>query len=132
MDKKLYIKEYYTRNKEDIKKRKAEWYIKNKDKIIAQNSEYVKSHKERLNEIRKTYPSYKNNYSKGKRKYTYKDNARNLLRYRRKMGYIIPKPCEVCGEVKTQGHHEDYSKPYEVKWLCQKHHSEIHSKSSLI
>ena len=35
-------------------------------------------------------------------------------------------PCEVCGERKTHAHHDDYSKPLEVKWLCKKHHDEHH------
>ena len=30
--------------------------------------------------------------------------------------------CEFCGAPKTQGHHEDYSQPYKVRWLCPKHH----------
>jgi hypothetical protein len=39
----------------------------------------------------------------------------------------IPKqPCEVCGNPKAQKHHEDYSKPLEVKWLCVKHHAAHH------
>ncbi|GAG03219.1 unnamed protein product, partial [marine sediment metagenome] len=36
--------------------------------------------------------------------------------------------CLVCGDEKTEAHHEDYSKPLEVKWLCKKHHSELHYK----
>ncbi len=23
-------------------------------------------------------------------------------------------------------HHEDYNKPYEIRWLCRKHHKELH------
>lgn len=35
--------------------------------------------------------------------------------------------CEICGEFKTHAHHEDYSKPLEVKWLCAKHHARHHN-----
>ena len=35
-------------------------------------------------------------------------------------------PCEVCGEIKAQGHHEDYAKPFEVSWLCVRHHQDRH------
>lgn len=38
------------------------------------------------------------------------------------------KPCEVCGDEKVQAHHDDYSKPLKVKWLCKKHHYEHHIK----
>lgn len=41
-------------------------------------------------------------------------------------GKIIRQPCEVCGSVKTDGHHEDYSKPLDVHWLCRKHHAARH------
>jgi len=34
--------------------------------------------------------------------------------------------CEVCGEIKALGHHDDYDKPLEVRWLCPKHHIELH------
>ena len=37
-------------------------------------------------------------------------------------GTLIRQPCEVCGEAKVQAHHEDYSKPIDVRWLCFKHH----------
>jgi hypothetical protein len=31
--------------------------------------------------------------------------------------------CQVCGSPrKVEAHHEDYSQPYSVMWLCKKHH----------
>lgn len=44
-------------------------------------------------------------------------------------GRMERKPCEVCGKVKSEGHHPDYVKRYEVIWLCQKHHQERHAIS---
>ena len=41
-------------------------------------------------------------------------------------GFLIRKSCEVCGELKVEGHHEDYSKPLLVRWLCKKHHLDVH------
>lgn len=40
-------------------------------------------------------------------------------------GRISRMPCEVCGDPKSEGHHDDYSKPLEVRWLCFKHHREV-------
>lgn len=40
-------------------------------------------------------------------------------------GKIKKQPCQICGE-KAHAHHEDYSKPYEVTWLCAIHHAELH------
>ena len=56
----------------------------------------------------------------------YKYKARRLLRKAVLMGYIIKKPCEVCGSLNSLAHHDDYSKPYDIIWLCRKHHSERH------
>lgn len=41
-------------------------------------------------------------------------------------GKITRQPCEVCGEPNAQAHHDDYSKPLEVRWLCPQHHAEVH------
>lgn len=38
-------------------------------------------------------------------------------------------PCQECGsEVGVHGHHEDYSKPLSVIWLCPVHHKQRHSE----
>jgi len=35
--------------------------------------------------------------------------------------------CKTCGAIgDILGHHNDYSKPYEVTWLCRKHHYNLH------
>lgn len=36
-------------------------------------------------------------------------------------------PCEICGTLNNiEKHHEDYSKPLKVRWLCAVHHRDIH------
>ena len=49
------------------------------------------------------------------------------VRVRAKAQVLDPQPCEVCGE-SAQRHHDDYSKPLEVRWLCTRHHGEVHRK----
>lgn len=39
-------------------------------------------------------------------------------------GRLVKKVCEKCGAVTVEAHHEDYSKPLEVRWLCNPHHRE--------
>ena len=42
-------------------------------------------------------------------------------------GTLVRKPCEVCGNPRSQAHHDDYKKPLEVKWLCIVHHNLRHN-----
>ena len=35
-------------------------------------------------------------------------------------------PCEECGEKETVMHHDDYSKPLKIRWLCRSHHRKWH------
>lgn len=44
-------------------------------------------------------------------------------------GRLVRSPCEVCGHWKSEAHHDDYSKPLEVRWLCFKHHRELHGQT---
>ena len=54
---------------------------------------------------------------------SFKDAARAKVAQAVKSGKLIRLPCLVCGDPNSQAHHEDYSKPLEVQWLCQHHHS---------
>lgn len=56
--------------------------------------------------------------------------AHNALNYQIQRGRIVRQPCEVCGDPKSQAHHDDYSKPFDVRWLCQKHHVEHHKATN--
>lgn len=37
-------------------------------------------------------------------------------------GELVRQPCEKCGAAKVEAHHDDYSKPLAVRWLCRLHH----------
>lgn len=55
-----------------------------------------------------------------------KAKARDLLFTALRRGKMVRMPCEVCGDPNSHGHHEDYTKPYDVRWLCKTHHNEAH------
>lgn len=52
-------------------------------------------------------------------------NARTILNHHLRDNGIERPRCELCTEV-AEAHHDDYSKPLEVKWLCLKHHRLYH------
>lgn len=60
--------------------------------------------------------------------YPEKNKCRYTLRNAIQLGRITKEVCEVCGSADTQGHHDDYTKPFEVKWLCQQHHCELEGR----
>jgi hypothetical protein len=47
-----------------------------------------------------------------------------------KAGRIVrPEACSACLKpCKPHGHHDDYSKPYDVRWLCQQCHNAHHAE----
>lgn len=52
--------------------------------------------------------------------------AHNKVEYRLRKGALVRECCEVCGETKTEAHHDDYLQPLRVRWLCVAHHAEWH------
>jgi len=58
-----------------------------------------------------------------------KSKAHGKVAYEIKLGNLTQKPCEVCGDTKVHGHHDDYSKALDVRWLCSKHHNEWHTQN---
>lgn len=56
--------------------------------------------------------------------------ARTQVRKAIASGKLTKKPCEVCGATyRIHAHHDDYSKPSDVRWLCALHHSEHHKQA---
>jgi len=44
-----------------------------------------------------------------------------------KKGFLERQPCQMCGTTNhVHAHHDDYSKPLDVMWLCPVHHRARH------
>lgn len=52
--------------------------------------------------------------------------AHRIVNYAIKIGKISRMSCEICGKENAFAHHDDYSKPMDIRWLCNFHHSEHH------
>jgi hypothetical protein len=79
-----------------------------------------------------TSEAYKVSHTKAVRNYR-KKNPNRLVAYNAvsealELGDLVKKACEVCGAEKSEAHHEDYDKPLEVNWLCDRHHKDLHKK----
>ena len=61
------------------------------------------------------------------KKYPERVSARGKVGYATRTGKLVKRPCVICGAVPALAHHEDYSKPLEVIYLCPLHHKAIHS-----
>ena len=52
--------------------------------------------------------------------------AKRLVWAAIKRGKVKLHPCEICGKSEVHAHHDDYSEPLTIRWLCRKHHAQIH------
>ncbi len=57
-----------------------------------------------------------------------RSKAHRAVSYAIKKGTLTRQPCIRCGNVKSEGHHEDYDKPLEVMWLCTPCHKQRHKE----
>lgn len=55
-----------------------------------------------------------------------KRTAREWVRRMVKRGALDRRPCGACGAPEAEAHHEDYSRPLSVVWLCAAHHASLH------
>lgn len=59
----------------------------------------------------------------------HKHEARWAVQRAIRSGRLVREPCHVCGKRRVDAHHDDYSKPLMVRWLCRTHHNEFHAKA---
>jgi hypothetical protein len=125
----------------------AKWYY---SKGIEYRKKYREKNRERINVYQKERRTTKkgkdeiykyNNSEIGKErsekhrsseKYKQKHKAHNVLQRAVKSNVLIKKNCEWCGNKKSEAHHEDYTKPLDVIWLCRSCHFIRHQQINAI
>ena len=59
-----------------------------------------------------------------------KYSAHILVNNAVRSGKINKGACEICGVfIGVHAHHDDYSKPLDVRWLCPEHHNKWHKEN---
>lgn len=108
----------YYEHHEERKERNRAWKRGHKEEVKNYNRLYLEKNREAINKRRNTYVAEKTGYAGAK--------VEEAIR----SGKITPLACESCGEPKAQAHHDDYNKPLEVRWLCDKCHRLWHREHS--
>jgi len=113
-----------TQCKECAKTRAKTWYHENADRHLEGHRAWRRANPGKEKAFRQ----------KAERKDRQKVRARVNFHYALRVGWIKkPDACEKCGsklEVSSElhGHHPDYSKPYDVEWLCRQCHQSTHNE----
>ncbi len=117
------------------KSRERSYYDQNRDKILAAQRAYYEENKDSILEKLRQYNKTERGrdvhdaaVSRSRQRYPERSKARFAVNNAIAQGRLEPKPCEVCAAPKAEAHHDDYSKPLEVRWLCNRHHREHHRK----
>lgn len=101
-------------NKKDVR----ENYLIRKDQYTEYYAEREKTEKRKIWRL--------NAQKKHRNLYPVQYHCRLITQNAMKTGLLIKQPCQKCGELKVEAHHEDYHTPLSVDWLCLKHHRELH------
>ena len=106
---------YRSANRAKVRDAKRLWYTNHKEKRRIYWSRYYATHREAIAKYRAA------------EKTTVEGKARNILAGAVRRGRIIkPSCCSACGREAEKrslhGHHEDYTKPLDVQWLCAECH----------
>lgn len=121
--------EYRQGNEEAIRTQKLEYRQNNKGFLRAKRAEHYSKNKEACQARRKKWAQ--DNPDKVRRqfgRYPEKAKARNAVNNAVAAGRLLkPGVCSVCSsfEDRIEGHHEDYSRPLDVIWLCVRCHKRI-------
>jgi len=108
-----------------------------KEKLRKANTgkKLTEEHKQKISEYMKgRYIGKKNPLWQGGVSLKYnpvREKAHNTIRYLKRAGRLINQPCEICGKLRADAHHDDYTKPKEIRWLCPKHHRDFHMAHKL-
>lgn len=111
-------KDHQKRNRTSINKKAIETY--HEKKSLDTQRIWKEKNKKKLRKYQKDH----------REKFPFKLVARRYVRTAITQGILVrPDKCSGClKECKAEAHHEDYTKPLEVIWLCRSCHGKVHRK----
>lgn len=102
-------------------RRSYRWYIGGeKDKPYSNRPESKRRYLENNRE------AIRDRHNKRKLLEPHKIAARQAVMVALRKGLLSKGVCEKCGASNAHAHHDDYSKPLDVRWFCVKHHNQLH------
>lgn len=111
-------KSYYLRNREYILEQRRKYREKHKT-IPGKRNEYYKEYRRKNKEIIKEKNKARRKKYYGDLKWRARKDLENAINRKE---ILKPSKCSNCKntnkEARIEGHHEDYSKPLVVLWLC--------------
>lgn len=126
---KVQMRQYREANKKKLLEGIRQWRLKNLDKVKAAGRKWaLKNHRaEYQRQWRLKNPAkYRESAYKQRERHPEKIKARLSINNAIQCGRLIRQDCH-CGGV-GEAHHADYSKPFQITWLCRTHHAELHRK----
>ena len=117
-----YVLRYHRAHTEQAAERARRYRAANTEKRAERQRRYRAEHPEMAAESTRRWKQWKQSHPE-------QVAAHKAVECAIRDGLLTWQPCRVCGRGSTvHGHHEDYSKPLEVVWLCRKHHMARHTE----
>lgn len=118
------VKKAILYNKVNYEKKRASdarYYVRHRARLLRRAKAYIKTPSGK--ESRKKY-QIKWHGENGEKK-----QAHSKVNFLIRCGEIKKLPCGRCGDGRfVHAHHEDYSRPLNIVWLCPLHHAERHAE----
>lgn len=120
--------------------RDADWQRQNPDRVATKVGRWRKSNPDRVSGYNKKFRQERpevaaDNAARYKERHPEKASASRRVREAVERGHLEkPDCCEDCGGEfppdRLDGHHDDYSRPLEVRWLCRQCHVDRHAATA--
>jgi hypothetical protein len=112
-----YFRQYSATHRNQIAEVQARWYDRNRERIIERQRAYYFDNREAAGDARRRWCDANPE----------KILADSVARRAIESGKIEKQPCGQCGNPKAEAHHDDYTKPLDVRWLCRRCHRRHHA-----